>query len=420
MIVAHVADLHLEHVSAARYGALDPESGANTRLLDFGDTLRRFVDLAVERPVDVAVLAGDTFHSRHPGPVALGILAEQLGRLQEAGIPALVLPGNHDGMNTVGWERSHTLRWMDALAIEGVHVLVKPGARVVQTKAGALEVASMPYPHKRAFDSQLSELDPDDRVVEAGRRVEAIVGAYAAGRVDAGLPLLFVGHLSVAGAALGAEQAMRMEWDAVVSSDAFAGFDYAALGHIHRQQRVGEKAWYAGSPDFHIFEDAGQPKAFLLATVERGKEPIVEAVPSGARKMGLLRLRQNPDGSWPVPSGGRSPTPAGATGPDAWYAGGPIIRLTLECATARPAPDEVAAAQRELLRKGASFAEVAVDASAVEEARARVDLSDPETGGQVAPEEALRRYLMAQGAPLEPALTRGRELIALARTGAAE
>ena len=249
------------------------------------------------------VIAGDTFHTRRPSPAAMAMLAEAVARLQARGIVPVVLPGNHDGMNTIGWATSHTLRWMAALSLMGVRIVTAPLVEELATRDGSVILTAMPYPHKRAFDTdpQLAELDPQDRVLEAGKRVERVIEALADQAVELGgeLPRLFAGHLSVAGAAFGTEQAMRMEWDAVVRAEVFDRFDYAALGHIHRQQQLSPRAWYAGSPDFHGFADAGEKKGFLLAVVERGKEPVVELVPSGARKMGVLTLEQNTDGTWP-------------------------------------------------------------------------------------------------------------------------
>lgn len=403
------------HFGLERYGEPDPR-GINSRVIDFERTLDRFVKEVLARDVAMAVLAGDTFHTRRPGPYELAVVARACRLMADAGTTIIVDPGNHDGMSTIGHADTHTLRWLDEVAHPNLHVMLKPGVTTLDVRGAQVRVAHMPYPHKRAFDDELAGVDPDDVVVEAGRRVENLIRAYADAAKDVNVPSIFVGHISVAGSVLASEQAMRMGWDVSVSAEAFDGFDYAALGHIHRQQRLSAKAWYAGSPDPHAFEDA-DPKlkrGFLHVTVEPGRDPVVEVVPSGHRKMGVLPLTQKPDGSWP------------STGPAAWYADGPIIRVVLIATADRPPLGLTEDIVRDLRNKGASYAEVVVDTTQLPEQRARVDMrvhvepsadgddpanEQPTIGGFVGPSEALRRWLEANGQPLEPTLTVGNEII---------
>jgi exonuclease SbcD len=63
----------------------------------------------------------------------------------------------------------------------------------------------------------------------------------------------------------------------------FSGFDYAALGHLHRFQKAGTKdgknfAWYSGSPLAYSFDEAGGEKCFVSLTLEGG-EARVDSIP---------------------------------------------------------------------------------------------------------------------------------------------
>jgi len=61
-------------------------------------------------------------------------------------------------------------------------------------------------------------------------------------------------------------------------------FAYIALGHFHNQKRVRPNAYYAGSPEYCSFNEAGQAKVMLRADVE-GDEARVSSLPTGARAM---------------------------------------------------------------------------------------------------------------------------------------
>lgn len=96
MRLLHVADLHLD--SPLRSVALrDPVLGERLSSAS-REVLRRIVDIAIEHQVDALVLAGDVFDSGVPDVTARSVLSMALARLNAAGIPAVVIRGNHDGL----------------------------------------------------------------------------------------------------------------------------------------------------------------------------------------------------------------------------------------------------------------------------------------------------------------------------------
>ena len=61
--VMHFADTHF---GVELYGRLDPDTGLNTRLKDFKQSLTSAIDTALERGIDLAVFAGDAYKNRDP------------------------------------------------------------------------------------------------------------------------------------------------------------------------------------------------------------------------------------------------------------------------------------------------------------------------------------------------------------------
>ncbi|MDR2109718.1 MAG: hypothetical protein LBP32_00260, partial [Spirochaetaceae bacterium] len=81
-----------------------------------------------------------------------------------------------------------------------------------------------------------------------------------------------------------------------VDAGLFSGFDYVALGHLHRSQRIAGNVWYSGSPLAYSFNEADHTKVFLSVELETagpgdpGK--TVKVVPIPVRPpRGLSRLR---------------------------------------------------------------------------------------------------------------------------------
>jgi exonuclease SbcD len=380
----HLADLHL---GLPRYGSATPTG--NSRIADFVATLNRAVDAAIAAKVHVLVIAGDTFNSRRSGPDELHGVVAACRRASEAGITVIIIPGNHDGMTVIADPRTHALNWLAAAGIPWVYVLTSPGLHRITLPGGAaLSVFALPYPHKRAFDALLPDLTPEERVVEIGKRVTDAIETLAIRTQDG--PFIFVGHVTVLGAKLGTEAAMRIGWDASITPEVLGRFDAAFLGHIHRMQKVAPNAWYPGAPEYIDFAEAGQDKGFLLWDVAPGVVPEVGIIPSGCRR--LVNIPTTVVGGVP-----QTEWPANIDGA--------IVRHRI-MALNRPDPRLVNNLITEARRRGASYVktEVKVDAPAI--VREREAVAEGDTV------EAVRRWLVAHEHPEEPATSIAREMIA--------
>ena len=91
-----IAALGDAHLGRSYYSITDPDSGVNRRELDFEDSFRAAVALALAQAPDLIVWLGDVFD--HPRPTYRSFRAAQreLFRIRDHGIPTVVISGNHD------------------------------------------------------------------------------------------------------------------------------------------------------------------------------------------------------------------------------------------------------------------------------------------------------------------------------------
>ncbi|MBU7019347.1 MAG: DNA repair exonuclease [Theionarchaea archaeon] len=91
--IAHIADVHL--------GACCTHLGdkADMRKMDFEFTFERVIDTCCnqENRIDALIIAGDLFDMASPPSSLVGFVQKSIARLQESGIPVLIVPGTHDG-----------------------------------------------------------------------------------------------------------------------------------------------------------------------------------------------------------------------------------------------------------------------------------------------------------------------------------
>ncbi|HYF34252.1 MAG TPA: exonuclease SbcCD subunit D C-terminal domain-containing protein, partial [Prosthecobacter sp.] len=94
-----------------------------------------------------------------------------------------------------------------------------------------------------------------------------------------GRPLIAMGHLTALGAlTCDSERDIHIGNLGAVGADVFAGFDYTALGHLHRPQRVAgrEEVRYSGSPIALSFSETADSKSVVMLETEAGKVTRIE------------------------------------------------------------------------------------------------------------------------------------------------
>src|SRR4030043_2068328 len=93
LTILHFADAHID---MANYGRNDPVSGMPMRVLDFLKSLDIIVDTAIKEKVDLVLFAGDAYKDRTPSPTYQREWGRRIMRISQAGIPMIILVGNHD------------------------------------------------------------------------------------------------------------------------------------------------------------------------------------------------------------------------------------------------------------------------------------------------------------------------------------
>ncbi len=298
----HFADTHF---GVETYGRLDPATGLSTRLIDFRETLCRGIDSALERGIDVALFAGDAYKSRDPSQTHQREFALCIRRLTEQGVPVVMLTGNHDVPNVRG--RAHAMEIYRTLGVQDVNILHKPGVLKLDTKAGVLQVAGMPFLMKgfilaREDCAGKTAAEVREKMEEKyGEHIEALVA-----QLDPSLPTVLIGHFWVRDSRLSDWQKgyfhinePQVDRALLARSDLF---DYVALGHIHRHQDLNNRKKppivYAGSPDCIDFGERSEKKGYVYIKLEKGSADF-EFVPIDGRRE-LIEIEVDADDDTPT------------------------------------------------------------------------------------------------------------------------
>ena len=235
--------------------------------------LGQIVELAVKEKVDAVVIAGDVYDRSIPSTDAVNILDEFLTDLTGRGIKVLLISGNHDSPERVGFADK---------------ILEKQGLYIAGTVEEYLKQVRFADSYGEVCFVLLPFTKP--AVVGATSSREAVELLLRQNGFDKGWNKslksrhVLVTHFFVTGAGgkqpelSDSETGVNVGGLEQVPADLFEGFDYVALGHIHKPQQIGVgNCYYAGSPLKYSFSECNQIKGVNLVTLE--EKVTVKTIP---------------------------------------------------------------------------------------------------------------------------------------------
>ena len=227
------------------------------------------------------IVAGDLYDRAVPPPAAVELLNEVLTELVERrGVPVVAIAGNHDSGVRVGF--ASALLSERGLCLAG-KLTPTPAPLTLSDEHGPVFVHALPFADpaeaRHAYDD--ADIHDQEGVIAAG-----VARALAATPADARRVL--VAHAFVAGAATTeeSERPLSVGGATQVPAAVFDGFDFVALGHLHRAQRCGSDALrYAGSLLKYSFAEHDHDKS--VGVVEIGAPG---SAPGAAGEAGRARV----------------------------------------------------------------------------------------------------------------------------------
>jgi exonuclease SbcD len=94
-----------------------------------------------------------------------------------------------------------------------------------------------------------------------------------------GPQLLMLHHLAGIFEAAGSEQVIGLSGVDSIPADLLLPFDYVALGHIHRPQKIGPRAYYSGSPIPLRFSETVKKSVVIIDEVGGGLNARIQPIP---------------------------------------------------------------------------------------------------------------------------------------------
>ncbi len=259
MKLLHVADLHLGK-SLHNFSLLEEQR----------DVLEKIFHIALRREVDAFLLAGDIFDKPNPSQEAIRLFDDFLAACVKEDFTVFIISGNHDSPTRLGFGGRVFAESQIFLATE---ILQEISVETFIKGEEILDVYLLPYVRK---------LDLERLFPESGKEYGSLMAEYLEPSINRvlerkkqGIPSLLLAHQWLAnrsGESLVSDsEVSSLGLVEVLPAELFSAFDYLALGHLHRQQKLAGNGFYPGSPLPYSASEAGKTSYAMLLNIHEGE-----------------------------------------------------------------------------------------------------------------------------------------------------
>lgn len=253
MKIIHTSDLHIGHML---YGY--------DRSEDHEHMLRQLTELVENEQPDALLISGDVYDTSQPSARAQRLFVSAISRMHAKSqhTAIIITAGNHDSAS-----RHEIFRdpWLtQGITVTGLLTDYEPEKAIIEIH-GKGYVIALPYIN-RGIDRE---------------KVQQLID-YVAERNTDNLPIVIMAHTAI----IGSDVTGHDVWDEKIVGSIESceievlgkGYDYAALGHIHRRQIVrgsAGKACYSGSPLGISFDEEADHSAEIVEIDGHGKQASI-------------------------------------------------------------------------------------------------------------------------------------------------
>lgn len=260
MKIMHLSDLHIGK-KVNEYSMLQDQIYILKEIL-------RIID---NEKVETVIIAGDVYDRSLPPNEALELFDEFLYQLSSRNVNVFVISGNHDSPERISY--GGRMMTENKIFLSPVYDgNVKP----ISLNDDYGEVNFYLLPFVRPAD--IRRYFPDENIENYTDAVKVAIDNM---NVDFSERNILVTHQFVTGAELSESEDIIVGGTDNVSGEVFDGFDYVALGHIHREQTVGkDNIRYCGTPLKYSFSEAKNIKSVTIldfndkGNIEYSKIPL--------------------------------------------------------------------------------------------------------------------------------------------------
>lgn len=259
MKLIHLSDLHL-----------GKRVNGYQMLEDQKFILKRILGIIDEECADCVVIAGDIYDKPVPLAEAVWVFDEFLTALSIRKVKVCVVSGNHDSAERIAFGS----RLMEG---SGIHMSPVYDGNISKVTMdddfGLINIYMIPY-IKPVFVRKYFD---EEKIGSYNDALKAVIGSLDMSLNERNIA---VAHQFITGADRTESEEISIGGLDNVDATLFEQFDYAALGHIHRPQKIaGDRMRYCGTPLKYSFSEINDKKSVTVVDMKKKGDVSIKTVP---------------------------------------------------------------------------------------------------------------------------------------------
>ena len=232
--------------------------------------LEQIVNAAVSKGVDAVFIAGDIYDKPSPQGEAMAVFDDFITKLCKNDIKIFAISGNHDSRQRISY-------FSGILKNSGVYFSENFSGKLqqitVNDEYGEVVINLLPF--IKPFNIKKYYPDEDIKTYE-----DAVKIVLENSHIDKKKRNILLCHQFITGAEICDSEELAVGGLDNISAAVFDKFDYVALGHIHKPQKIGrETLRYSGSLLKYSFSEATHKKSFVLGEIKRKGDIEISKIP---------------------------------------------------------------------------------------------------------------------------------------------
>jgi len=257
--IIHLADLHIGK-RVNEFSMIDDQKYILNQILEIIDK---------EKP-DAVIIAGDVYDKQVPSIEALELLDSFISDISKRKTTTFIISGNHDSAERLAFGSS--LMAMGKIYISPVYN-GKISKYTLKDDFGSANFYLLPF----VKPSHVKRFFPDEKIESYTDAIKVVVDNL---KLDTSEINILIAHQFVTGASRTESEEISVGGLDNVDASVFEDFDYVALGHIHRPQKIGtERIRYCGTPLKYSFSEVNDTKSVSIIEINSKEDFNLRMIP---------------------------------------------------------------------------------------------------------------------------------------------
>lgn len=259
MKIIHLADLHIGK-RVNEFSMIDDQKYILNQILEIIDK---------EKP-DAVIIAGDVYDKQVPSIEAVELLDSFISDISKRKTTTFIISGNHDSAERLAFGSS--LMAMGKIYISPVYN-GKISKYTLKDDFGSANFYLLPF----VKPSHVKRFFPDEKIESYTDAIKVVIDNL---KLDTSEINIFIAHQFVTGASRTESEEISVGGLDNVDASVFEDFDYVALGHIHRPQKIGtERIRYCGTPLKYSFSEVNDTKSVSIIEINSKEDFNLRMIP---------------------------------------------------------------------------------------------------------------------------------------------